>query len=300
MRSAGFTFTELAVSLAISAFVVLGISGILYEFHIFESKTFNKVAYQDFLFGVENYLKSTNGCSAALVGQTLDLTPREIALGGFKGLPEERPPRAGEAVNLQVSISSLTLKEKPIVGSGEALRKAVGSAVTQSLIRKIGAITLEITNTVANQPPQKKTHEVDVSVLVNSSNVIQSCMISKDISGACELMGSKLDPSGATKTCVPTTTCQFYGRYITSSCTSSDPAYPATPGAAPCIGAANASGQPPTNEFTGDISCPAGAQAMPLGETSQQNTFTVSCGKKCTSTVTHRYQEDFFMCLRCM
>ena len=280
------------VSLGLTVLVSLGIAGVLYNFHVFEKRTINKTEYQDYILGLQNYLNSTNGCNAVLVGKTLPATPTQIALNGYVGFGDTVVPAQGALVTPQLMIKSLTLTEKPAAGSGESVVRVSGT-----LSRKIGTISMVVDNTVVNQQHLETQKDFQVILLVDASNTIQNCMISKDMSGACQLLGGTLDPN--TQTCTPNETCQFYGRYITSSCTSTDPAYPGTMGTYPCVGAASAPGQTPNNEFTGALSCPAGSDSFLMGETSQTNTFTVDCGKKCTSTVTQTYLEDYYMCLRC-
>lgn len=292
VESRGFTITELMVALGITTLISLGVVGILYEFHVFERKVINKTEYQDYSASLQGYLTSTNGCNAALVGQTLSTTPAPFTVNGYVGFGDQVPPQAGAQISNQLSIQSLNLQEKVIAGTGESVVR-----IGTNLVRKTATVSLNMTAIVANQQTQERQKNIDLVVLVDNSNVIQSCVVSKDMQGACTLLGEVYDPT--TKTCLPNATCQFFGRYITSSCTTSDPNYPGTMGTYPCIGAASAPGQTPNNEFTGGLSCPNGSQAFLMGETDQTNTFNVNCGKKCTETVTQNYTESYYMCLRC-
>lgn len=291
-NTSGFTLTEVLISLAIAAIVSMGTVGVLYNFHVFEKKVLNKTELQAFTQGLQTYLNSTNGCKSALVGTTLSNLPTQITLNGYTGFAGVTSVAQGTLISPQLKVASLTLVEKNFTGSGEAVMRSVGA-----LKRKTALVSLDVDNSVANYKSSELQKQFQVAVLVDGANVIQNCMITKDMEGACQLLGGTFEP--ITRSCTPNETCQFFGRYITSFCGTSNASYPPTMGTYPCIGAATAPGQNPNNEFTSALSCPALTTAFFMGETSQKNVFTVSCGKKCSFTVTHSYLERYYMCMRC-
>lgn len=291
-NTSGFTLTELLISLAIAVTISLGIAGVLYNFHVFEKRVINKTELQAFTQGMQTYLNSTNGCNSALIGKTLSTSPTEITLNGYTGFAGVASLAQGTLITPQLKITSLTLVEKNSAGSGEGVMRTGGT-----LRRKAGLISLNVDNSVANFQARELQKQFQVAVLVDSMNTIQNCMILKDIAGACGLLGGAFEPG--TRSCTPKETCQFYGRYITSNCGTSNASYPATMGTYPCIGAATLAGQSPTNEFTSTLSCPVGSSSFLMGETSQSNVFSVTCGKKCSFSVTQTYVENYYMCLRC-
>jgi len=147
-----------------------------------------------------------------------------------------------------------------------------------------------------DNPVRDVYFEFPVGVL---GSVVQNCLPQKSMADSCRVQGSVLDP--LTGACKPTAACEFSGRYIDYDCTTTDGSYPIALGTYPCNQFALL-GNPAAaiNELTGARACPAGSQVFFMGEAGPLlNSFTVSCGKKCSFTVTHTYWEKYYSCMRC-
>lgn len=180
----------------------------------------------------------------------------------------------------------------------------IDKITTGVMLRRVMQIRLKlikkISSTLTGATDDKAVRDVYLEFPVGVLGaVVQACLPEKSMADACRVQGTVLDP--ATGTCKPAATCEFSGRYIDYGCTTDNGSYPISMGTYPCNQFALL-GNPAQaiNEISGSQSCPAGSQVFFMGEAGPlPNSFTVSCGKKCSFTVTHTYWEKYYSCMRC-
>lgn len=191
------------------------------------------------------------------------------------------------------SLTKVSQTDKLIdkINSNTVLRRVM--QIRMKLIKKMPSV---IGFGSVDNPIRDVYFEFPVGVL---GPVVQNCLPQKSMADSCKVQGSTLDT--ATQSCRPITACEFSGRYIDYNCTTNNVGYPASLGTYPCNQYALL-GNPALsiNEMTGTRSCPAGSQVFFMGEAGPlQNSFVVSCGKKCSFTVTQTYWEKYYSCMRC-
>ncbi|MEK2646937.1 prepilin-type N-terminal cleavage/methylation domain-containing protein [Bdellovibrio sp. BCCA] len=272
----GFTLVEILVSLAILATVSIGVGAIIQVVFKRQANIVNKTESNEFMNSLGKWLQSAAGCSAALMNlpaPTASETP--LTINGYNGYGGNNLPIADNfRINNQLLIKNVTIKDKGAAPS----TLQIG---TNIYTRKVAQIKIGFEEQTAGTNVEMRTRFIEVPILIGPTNTIAQCHIETSLADACTAMGGTYVASS--NTCKPATNCQMKGTYIVLTCSPSD------------------SGCDPSfsgdyrNPITNTTSCPSGATPSILGRFI--HTHEVSCGKKCTTTITN--QEDFYICMQC-
>lgn len=281
-RQKGFTLIEVLVGLGIvsivSVLLLVSMANLSSSQAEFELKNEGLL----FLNGLSSaFLGNQTFCSQAVAGRSIGgaggsgQTPFQITnYTGFAAngtTIEAGSLISGTATNPRLRVRSLMIEPNPNVPDVDVMRSGV------ALKRKVARMTATVEYRRASQGDfvPMKEWVVDFPVYTDAAGTMQSCFLAMEPADVCQMVGATL----LGNVCQPDFQCQVKGSYVISTCT---PAYSGCMAGVP-------------NPVTGAANCPAGSTTTKTGDFSQ--TFTVSCGKKCTQDVTNNVQ--FFICMQC-
>ncbi len=290
--SSGFSLIEIIVAMGIMSVVAGLFATSMVQLQKSQVTFEDKNASFSFVSALTgSLLGDQQTCTALLQGTRLNNNPTEFTMSNFSGLGSKTLDLKKGAVisgesddNPKVKVQGLTIHAKAAADAPST--KVVSNGITYD--RKIAVITLstEIRTPGGTQQGQKthaaaytteapRTLEVPVYV---RSNVIHSCQINMTQTDACSAIGAGVDPSNPSR-CKPQDQCFMKGSYMVSKCT------PAYGGCLPHI----------INQVSMTTSCPAKSTRTSTGNFSES--FTISCGKKCTQTILQSF--EYYICMEC-
>ncbi len=278
----GFTLTEVLLSAGLMALVAIGVGAIMLDSFKQTQNAITRGASTEFADSFLKWLHTSNGCVAALQGKVLPNLETPLSVNGFGAIASQLPVTAtppviasGLVINPQLSIKSLTFKEKPgLVGP----IRYNGIDLNQKVVQ----ISLQMQTNTLNQPQSVRENIIEISVAVNPGQVIQFCNVELSQEQICMAQNSKWDP--VIGQCVPVEACTIMGRFARAK---SNPA-------SQCCAHYSF---PWKNHITLNSTCPVGSVEQFIGEKYNGNSRTYSCGKKCTAPI--QDWEDFYVCLKC-
>lgn len=286
-QNAGFSLIEIIVAMGIMS-VVAGLFATsvvqLQKSQVsFEDKN-SSFAFISALTG--SLLGDQQTCTNLLKGQRLSTTPTEFTISNFSGLGSQDVELKKSTLvaghndaSAKVRINSLTIHQKPNVeatkinAQGLDYERKIAVITVGTEIREAGGKTEQgRSNYVAEAP---RTLEVPV---YTRGNTIESCQINMTRTDVCNTIGAGVDPTNTSR-CLPQEQCFVKGSFFISTC---------TPSYAGCMPSSR-------NPVTGSTTCPEKSTRTSTGLYTQ--TFTVSCGKKCSYNVVNTI--EFYMCMQC-
>lgn len=292
----GFTLAEILVAVAIMGVVVAGVTSAIVALFQNQAGLVDKNEANEFVASFSRYLQTESLCSVAFNGMNFpagNTTGVELVLPNYNGMGVMMPPAAsgataptirlekGVMITPRVRISKLIIRDK---GTAPIPVTSISGTPAFQHVAQVEIETEQKTQSSSRPDSWTKMRPrfVEFPVVVGASGTpdagrIRACQVDGELENACTLIGGVYNPT--TRQCEGDTQCQLMGTYFTSRCS---PSY---------------SGCEPgkTNQITGGYSCPAEAVASNTGRLRQ--TFRVSCGKKCTRTITHTM--NFYVCLKC-
>lgn len=275
LRQSGFTLVEVMISSAILGVVALMIASVTSSVQQWQQTVIDRDEAAMFSASVGKLLRSNGLCTTSLLNTVVPPAgaPAPFTLNNYNGygFSGASPISSGTSVGSKTRVSNLTIVDK---GIAPATIKVAGT----SLLQLMATITMNLQSKTGTTYRDLAPVYFDIAVAVDpGTRQIKSCLTDATLDQACLILGSTFNP--LTGVCNPTTQCFFEGAYTTATC---------TPGGYGCA-------VPINNPLTSAQSCPAGATASQTGESI--STFTASCGKKCTVTVTQVIR--FFICMKC-
>ncbi len=287
-QSTGFSLIEIIVAMGIMSVVAGLFATSVVQLQKSQVTFEDKNASFSFVSALTgSLLGDQQTCTALLQGTRLNASPTEFTMANFSGLGSKTVDLkkgaivSGESADTaKVRIQGLTIHAKPDVQT----TKIVANGIEYD--RRIAVVTLA---TEVRAPGDQKTGQktaayraeaprtLEVPVYVRS-NVIQTCQINMTRMDVCNTIGAGIDPNNTSR-CLPQEQCFVKGSFFISKCS---PAY------AGCMPSS-------VNPITGSTTCPAKSTRTSTGMYSQ--TFNISCGKKCSYTVTNTI--EYFMCMQC-
>ncbi|WP_374075816.1 hypothetical protein [Bdellovibrio bacteriovorus] len=264
------------MSLAILAVVSIGVGAIVQVVFKRQANIVNKTESNEFMSSLGKWLQSSVGCSTALMNLPAPTaTEAPLTINGYNGYGGNTLPiNDNFRINNQLLIKNVTIKDK---GSASSTMQIGANTYT----RKVAQIKIRFEEQMGPETTELRTRFIEVPILIGPLNTIAQCHIENSLADACTAMGGTYVSSS--NTCKPSTNCQMKGTYIVLTCSPSDQ------GCDPSF-----SGDY-RNPITNTTSCPSGATPSILGRFI--HTHEVSCGKKCTTSITN--QEDFYICMQC-
>lgn len=279
----GMSLIELLAVVTIMSVVFLMVASTMNDVFKWQNQVAVRDESNEFATSLSRYLLGESSCSTALLGTTFPVGGEApLVVRGYEGYAGSTTGEIQSDQNLtkDLRVNTLVIRDKGIPGQtvmsgGVNYTRYVAQVVLSMQVRDPNQDNP--TGGVAFRDRPARTYEFPV--LVNpGTNEIVRCFLEMQVSDACALMGSVVDP--VTGLCQPTTQCFFEGHMIDHSC---NPNVRSCPRDVP-------------NDITRTMNCPSGLSTRK--ETGiYRYSYTESCGKKCTRTVnvTSRY----YICLKC-
>lgn len=301
----GFSLLEMMIATGILSAVVVLFSTSMVELKKtqvgFDSKNESMIFFNDLS---TNILSNQDTCTSMLEGTRLTPEKSNFELRNITNLPGKTTFKAGDTLagsksNSRVRLRSLTITEKTDVPATRIQTDGT------EYFKKTAEIELvpeqhvpgkqdNTTGSYIALPPKK----IEVSVYVTPDNIIKFCQLKLNKSDVCNTMGSNLDGEN-TSQCAPAEQCSIRGSFITSDCNPSKYATglcnPDSRLGMECQAAPDRCMPGTVNPITEKQTCPEGTSRTKTGRFTQS--FEVSCGKKCSRTVTNTV--EFFTCTLC-
>jgi prepilin-type N-terminal cleavage/methylation domain-containing protein len=268
--SSGFSLVEVMVAAALIGIVALGSMNLSGQLSSVKKRGENFVKRNDFTGALSRYIYSGKGCSD-LVGMTVGTTLANVTFSnwnylGAASLATGQNIEGIEIISLQARQDLSSSLPKIKVGTDDLLKT-----------------TLEI-EMILRQGKRETSHFYTVPVLSRATGEIITCNESKDVAEICNALLGTYD--AANNKCNVAESCLLKGTYKTLTCS------PTPSDGSPC---SSDYGVSEDNPFTGAGSCPTGSSASQTGIVTWNH--SVSCGKKCTQTITNVAR--WFTCLEC-
>lgn len=288
----GFSLVEILVSVALISVIAFG-SFSLMKMEVKTEKSQEKnTDTRIFISGLSRYFNSGMGCQE-LVGVTLDNAFGNFVINNYDGFGTKdggvgvsEPITAGFNVLENYSqVASVQFRRKP--GTPSIDKFVEGVAKKEQTIQ----ISIQIREAdrgaklVAAGDGSLKRYFFEFPVITDTADVLESCSVGMTPEEICDSLRLAYDPNDGICRAVGGSSCVFRGSYIDVSCA------PGGYACAPSFGG----GTVVDNPFTGGQSCPANSSRVKTGNYSSSR--NVSCGKKCTVTVTTT--EEYYSCLDC-
>ncbi|MCF8059073.1 MAG: prepilin-type N-terminal cleavage/methylation domain-containing protein [Bacteriovoracaceae bacterium] len=268
--SSGFSLVEIMVAAGLIGIVALGSVNLSGQLSNVKKRGENFIERNDFTGALSRYIYSGKGCSD-LVGTTVGGSLSDIVFSnwsylGSSSLETGQKIEGMEVVSLQARQDLSSTLPKIKVGADELLKT-----------------TLEV-QMVLKQDKRETSHFYTVPVLSKPSGEIITCNESKDVAEICNALLGTYDATN--NRCNVADSCLLKGTYKTLTCSP-----------VPADGSSCSAdyGLEENNPFTGAVSCPTGSSASQTGIVTWNH--SVSCGKKCTQTITNVAR--WFTCLEC-
>lgn len=291
-NSKGYSLTEVLVATGLVGIVSLVLSSAVINLKTAQITIEDKNEFIQFMASLNEYILGKVGnCNTALQGIGLPPpslnapgNPVNISIPNFWNppLPPAANPELGTIPGAKRNLSGPTANPRLRL-TGLQLQAKPGAPITVNSLgvnytRYVAQIIVRAEQSdgnggyIAISPKQ-----IDVPVYLNGAGQVAKCQIEIQEPDICQMIGSTYNAT--TNNCVPKTQCQVKGSFVTSTC---------SPGYAGCYPGA-------PNPVTGGFNCPSNAVATKTGQFSQS--FQVSCGKKCTQTITNTIR--FYLCMAC-
>lgn len=275
----GYSLTEVLISVGILGLVVTIVSSVFVAMQKQQKAIEMKGDAWTFVEHLKDRLLKNPATCQSVLGTTLTLptlgTEIPITLGqvNFNTLTSiaDNTYVFGQAGSPNLRITRVRLSRKPGVVP-QVVRS--GNINYQS---DIAVVRIGFEQSSGDQTKILQDAQIEVPVLTTVGGLIQMCRVGLNEQDVCAMIGANYNVG--TGECIPVTQCQISGSYVVSTCT------PAYAGCSTGI----------VNPVTGSHSCGGGLVASKTGES--VSTFNVSCGKKCTQTITNRL--EYFLCTRC-
>ena len=270
VSDSGFTIMEVTIASALMGIVLLGGMQLFSQVNSVKSRGENFLKRSDFNAAFSQFVASGKGCSD-LIGRTIGDTFAEMEISNWNYLGATSL-KAGDKVD---GITVLSLEARQSLGANLPTVQ-IG---TDNLKKTMVEIRLKL-----SQKGAIKTHYYNVPVLSLGTGEVKLCSSNKNVAEICNTMLGTYDP--ATNNCIVANSCQLRGTFKTLSCA------PAPADGSDCD---LLYGVGESNIYTTVESCPIGSISTVTGVINWNH--TVSCGKKCTQTVTNTV--TWFSCLEC-
>lgn len=281
ISSSGFSIVEVIMALGILSVIVLGAASAIIQLTQQQQGVVSRDASDNFSAAFLQHLFRNETCSAAVASTPLPPAGTELdfVVPGFRGAGEDAPQIVG--ANTQVGpntfVRRLFVRQKPGVPQGTEVM------IFNQILRRYNLqVILQLERRLPDQPPTPLQERViEVPVLTNTGNLMQSCYTESSSESICSATGGTVDP--ATGRCMPATQCEILGTYVQSTCSDGGACSP------------EYNGPSRLNSITGTTSCP------PNSCPTQSGRFTIQrseqTGKK--SWRTYTVTETFYICMRC-
>jgi prepilin-type N-terminal cleavage/methylation domain-containing protein len=289
----GFSLAEIMISMGLLGMVAFA-SMSLMDMETKTEKTIDKGAEtMMFLSGIGKYIGTGPGC-IELAGRNLTGGWQVFTINNYDGYGSNdgnagtaQAIGAGfEIIEDYTELTSLHYRRKP---GGFARDKFIqGNAKRERILQiRLRVRTAQRGANIAAGNSVNKEYFFELPVLTGVGNVIESCTVGMSVDEVCSAL--QLVHDNLTGVCVANggSSCVYRGTYIDVTC---------APGGYACTPSfPYPAGTVRNNPFTGGQSCPANSVGVRTGTFSSSR--SVSCGKKCSVTVTTT--ENYFTCLDC-
>jgi type II secretory pathway pseudopilin PulG len=266
----GFSLAELMVSAGLLGGLALVVMTLGDQFNTTKKRGENLVKIVDLSNALNRFVYSSQGCNE-FIGKVISNTPEDFTINSWNYLGASRLAATDSIEGIRV----LSMQARQ---SLDASLPRIRSG-TRDLIKT--SLQLEI---VLENEGREIKNFYHLPVLSRPSGRIESCDVMQTIADICNTLLGNFNPT--TQRCELENTCLLRGTYKTLSCYSSNGSNQ------PC---SEDYGLDENNIFTSDLTCPAGSTAAQTGIHAWNH--TVSCGKKCTITVSNT--ATWFTCLEC-
>ncbi|MBT7609706.1 MAG: prepilin-type N-terminal cleavage/methylation domain-containing protein [Bacteriovoracaceae bacterium] len=290
----GFSFVEIMISMGILGMVAFASLSLI----DMETKTVKHIDKGSdtlsFLSGIGKYISSGPGCSE-LAGSNLTGAWQAFTINNYDGYGgNDGNAGTAQAIGAGFEISkdyaeltSMHFRRKP--GAISIDKFIQGTAKRERIIQiRLRVRTAKRSAKIAAGDTVNREYFFELPVLTSVGNVIESCTVGMSVDEVCSALQLVHDP--LTGVCIANggSSCIYRGTYIQVTC---------APGGYACTPSFPYPGGGPIrdNPFTGGQSCPANSVGVRTGTFSSSR--SVSCGKKCSVTVTTT--ENYFTCLDC-
>lgn len=266
----GFSLAEVMVAAGIVGIIALASANLAGNLGSIKKRGNDFVDRFELLDAISSYVYSGKGCND-LVGQSVSSSYGAVTFPSwsYKDL-------SGLSSGQEVDGFTITqMRARQDLSS--SLPKVTVSGVEYLKT----ALDLEI---VLTKGSTSSNHHYNIPVLSTSAGAVSFCSQTKDAAEICNsLLGTY---NAATNSCDVAESCLHKGTYKTLTC---------TPTPADGSDCSETYGPAEKNSYSGGFSCPSGATATQTGTINWNH--TVSCGKKCTQTITNTVL--WFTCLEC-
>jgi type II secretory pathway pseudopilin PulG len=257
----GFSLAEVMVAAGLIGIVALGAINLSSQMMTVQKRGKNFLSRNDFMSSFSRYLYSGNGCFNG-TASTVDLPAWKYL--GASGLSEGDKAENITITNFKATQNLASSLPRVQVGSDNLIKTSLEIAI--SLV----------------QEGRTTNHFYTLPVLSLPSGEVKLCNESKDAAQVCNAMLGNYDSS--TNSCIVSNSCLLKGTYKTLSCTPTH-----------ATGCSMDYGDNVANQYTGATSCPTGSIPSQTGIINWNH--SVSCGKKCTITISNT--ATWFTCLEC-
>jgi prepilin-type N-terminal cleavage/methylation domain-containing protein len=313
----GFSLIELVIGLTVLSLISVAVGTSF--LNIFSNQ--QNVANQSTVTGIDsalsNYFKSSEFCASSLENLSVTGSKQRLVVKGFEGMGSTGADlESGSLIGGQVLLANVTIRYNSSIpavdtyfNGATARARAVDISYnfkTRKAFAEKGASYSAITDD-PNAWLARKEHTVLVPVKIQGGRIV-SCDGANSPESACAAVGG----SWIAGKCEPKASCVYKGTFISWSCSGvrSDTVCGDTfqgilndldaidgDDGASIQGTIvkNPTNGGVTNPRTGAFSCPDGSTKTFTGRDTHQ--YTLSCGKKCSYTVTQA--ADFFSCRKC-
>lgn len=306
-KMSGFSLIEILISLSVMSVVSLGVAYNMANLYKNQEEISARSDTKNFMSNMRAYLSSTEFCENELVGQAFPLnTKRDLEVQQMVSLGNKSGTLKSNTEILNgIKINKLSLEHKTSIATQSVFDG------TNNLSLVSGRISIAMQNKDKDNSTDwidLKPTTVDIPLLLDSSNVIQSCGLSASLDPqiACASVGSDYDATSGE--CEERDTCTMRGTYTTWKCT---PSYSSCGGDVQShvnrVGAnvvtsswgqrvyTGSNGGGIVNSITKALSCPPGS--VPEVSGTRTASYNINTGKKSSQTI--REESTFFVCMEC-
>lgn len=297
----GVSLIELVIGLTVLSLISVAVGTSF--LNIFSNQ--QNVSNQSTITGIDaalsNYFSTSTFCDNSLKNLAVSNQERPLEIKGFSGAGSNGGVlRSGTLIDDQVMLSNATIKLNNTLPSVDTyFNGSTAQARVVDISYNFKSKKAFSESNSANDPNawmERKKHTKIVPVKIQSGRIV-SCEGSNSAESACAATGGSWENGK----CEPKESCVYKGTFIRwtcqgvrndSSCGSSFANVLSTSQGQVIIGGTNGGVM---NPRTGAFSCPSGSTKTFTGRDTHQ--YTLSCGKKCSYTVTQA--ADFYSCRKC-
>lgn len=284
----GFTMAEVLVGLVILGVLSIGV-GALVRTVMTHQQTFNaKDEVGEFVASFSRWITTNDGCETALRTKRFPGSDLEdLEVDGYQGygmsdvMGAGTTLKSGFRISPQITLARLQWKDKGIA-------PALINMGTNTYERRTAHIEMEFQLAVGDATPAERIRTMEVPLFIDPPStpgkIVRTCFTEMNSQNVCAALGYEATTPGGP--CLPkvNTSCRMAGTYKTLTC---------SPSGYGCHNAVHP--EPLENQLTGAASCPPGSVGSRTAIFKYPH--TVSCGKKCTLTVTNTM--EFHICMAC-